>query len=396
MNLFVSLAFLFAVTLLASKGLRRGPAFLRKTMGAASVLALALVSGTTALAGLSLPVLFWAHIRCAPSDAGLGVLPHVLGATFVDGFDRGFERGAIGILAALAAFFALFSAGKLLGGAAREIRAGGSRAIVYLLGLAGVAIFLACFGGEIRAALLLCRESATLPVVRRGLSWPLLFAISAWVRSLLVQYPGDVAAYVTPQALDRFHELREEIKESIHERARAIYAAAPEEPAPGGRRFLYSRCAMVGHSLGSVIAYDTLNRLIQDDEPGQTGGIPPDARLNVVARTPLFLTFGSPLDKTAFVFGIAGKRTTEAREALAASVQPMICDYRYRPRRWVNIYSAWDVVSGSLGFYDPPGSTDPRRVENVRDPLATTLIAAHLEYWTNPLLFEILHAELTA
>jgi hypothetical protein len=152
---------------------------------------------------------------------------------------------------------------------------------------------------------------------------------------------------------------------------------------------------MVGHSLGSVIAYDTLNRLIQEDESAP--GVPPTPlpRLNVVARTPLFLTFGSPLDKTAFIFGIAGKKTTEAREALAASVQPMICDYQFRPRRWVNIYSSWDLVSGSLGFYDPPGSVDSRRIENVRDPLATTLLAAHLEYWTNPLLFEILHAELT-
>ena len=74
----------------------------------------------------------------------------------------------------------------------------------------------------------------------------------------------------------------------------------------------------------------------------------------------------------------------------------MIQDYAFRPARWVNLFSPWDVVSGSLDFYDPPGSTDPKRIQNLRDPLATTLLAAHLEYWENPLLFEILHAELTA
>jgi hypothetical protein len=392
MNLWVTLVFLFALTLISAKGWRRGPALLRKCAGAASIFAFALVSGGTALAGLSLPVLFWAHIRCAPGDAGRGILPHALGAGFVDGFDRAFQAGALALLGTVAAVLVLAGAGKLLAGASREIHAGGSRAVVYVLGLAGAVIFLASLAGEIRAALALCTKVASVPILLRGISWPLLFAISAWVRSLLVQYPGDVAAYVTPQVLDRFHDLRDEIKQAVWTRARAVYAAASAD----GTGFLYERCAMVGHSLGSVIAYDTLNRLIQEDESAPGVPATPLPRLNVVARTPLFLTFGSPLDKTAFIFGIAGKKTTEAREALAASVQPMICDYGFRPRRWVNIYSPWDLVSGSLDFYDPPGSVDSRRVENVRDPLATTLLAAHLEYWKNPLLFEILHAELTA
>jgi hypothetical protein len=73
----------------------------------------------------------------------------------------------------------------------------------------------------------------------------------------------------------------------------------------------------------------------------------------------------------------------------------MICDYRFRPRRWINVFSPWDIVSSRLDFYDPPGSTDSRRVDNVPDPLATTLLGAHLEYWTNPLIFDVLHAELT-
>jgi hypothetical protein len=108
------------------------------------------------------------------------------------------------------------------------------------------------------------------------------------------------------------------------------------------------------------------------------------------------LTFGSPLDKTAFIFGIQGKNTSEGREALAASVQPMICEYKLRPRRWVNVYSGWDLVSGSLELYDSSAGSDPRRVENLEDPEATTLLAAHLEYWRNPLIFEILLRELTA
>ena len=387
MNVFVLLALLFGLTLLAAKGLRGGPRPLRAAAGALSVGAFSLVLFGTALSGLSLPILFWAHVRCAPGDAGRGVLRHTLGAGFVDGFDRAFSAGAVGLLAGTAAALVLFAAVKLLAGAAREMRAGGVRAVAYTLGLLGVAAVVASLAGEIRAAIGLCREAAGFPAVQRGISWPLLFAISAWIRSLLIQYPGDVAAYVTPQALDRFQKLRTEIKETVWQRAHAVYA----EKRTDASDFLYSRVAVVGHSLGSVIAYDVLNRMIQEDETS-----PADGRLDTVARTPIFLTFGSPLDKTAFVFGVAGKSTTEAREALAAAKQPMICDYRFRPARWVNLFSPWDIVSGSLDFYDLPGATDARRVENRRDPEATTLLAAHLEYWENPLLFEILHAELVA
>jgi hypothetical protein len=224
-----------------------------------------------------------------------------------------------------------------------------------------------------------------------AICWPVLFALSVWVRSILVQYPGDLAAYVSSYTLDRFNDLRSRIKDTIWKKARAIYAASSE----GGVGFEYAECAVVGHSLGSVIAYDTLNRLILDDAPPRAGEIDTGG-LDVVSRTRLFLTFGSPLDKTAFIFGVQGMRTTEAREALAASLQPMLCDYALRPRKWINVYSPWDIVSGFLDYYDPPGSTDSRKIDNRIDPQATTLLKAHLEYWRNPLLFQILHRELTS
>ena len=108
------------------------------------------------------------------------------------------------------------------------------------------------------------------------------------------------------------------------------------------------------------------------------------------------LTFGSPLDKTAFIFAIQHRRTTQAREALAASSQPMLQDYDARPGRWVNIYSPWDIISGALEYYDLPGATDPRRVTNQRDGHATTLLMAHVEYWENPMLPQVLSEVLTS
>jgi hypothetical protein len=142
----------------------------------------------------------------------------------------------------------------------------------------------------------------------------------------------------------------------------------------------YDDIILVGHSLGSVVIYDALNRMLIDQALG--GAQAPE----VASRTRLLLTFGSPLDKTAFIFGIQGAGT-EAREALAASVQPLLERESLRPR-WVNIYSHWDIISGALDYYDRADRSNRNPVENIKDPNASTLLAAHVEYWRNPLLFK--------
>ncbi len=394
-NLVLTLAILLALSLLLSRALRsRPPASpTRRAAGALSVFLFASAIAFTALAGLSLPLLFWSHIRCSATGPDRELLPHALGSAFVAGFNRIFETGLLAFTAGALAVLVLVGSAKLLRAARREWRAGGRRAAAYFLGVAGVAAVAVAFAGEIRAAAGLCRDLTSFTAIRRGASWPILFALSAWVRSLLVQYPGDVAAYVGSHTLDRFHDLRARVKETVGRKARAVYGAREA----GTSEFAYAGLAVVGHSLGSVVAYDTLNRLILDDDAA--AGVEPTPSiqaLDVVARTRLLLTFGSPLDKTAFIFGVQGRATSEAREAIAAAVQPMICDYRLRPRRWVNIHSPWDIVSGPLDLYDLPAGEDPRRIQNLRDEEATTLVSAHLEYWRNPLLFEVLHRELTA
>jgi hypothetical protein len=188
------------------------------------------------------------------------------------------------------------------------------------------------------------------------------------VRSFLIQYAGDVAVYVQPQVVDRFHELRQAIRSAVWRTARAVYGAE------------YDDIILVGHSLGSVVVYDALNRMLIDQTLG--GSHAPE----VASRTRLLLTFGSPLDKTAFFFATQGSGT-EAREALAASVQPLIARDALRPR-WVNIYSRWDIISGGLDYYDRLDRSNRNPVENIKDRKASTLLAAHVEYWRNPTLFK--------
>jgi hypothetical protein len=211
---------------------------------------------------------------------------------------------------------------------------------------------------------------AIVPHVRAALAWPCVVLAAALVRWFLIEYLGDVVAYVEPQALDKFYELRRQIKDSVGTTARIVYGMQE-----------YEDILVVGHSLGSVVAYDVLNRLLIEEPIGPR-------RLSVRARTKLLLTFGSPLDKTAFLFGAQGTGT-EAREALAASVQPLISDQNARPP-WINVSSPFDIISGSLDFYDLPDRSNRNFVQNERDPDASTWIAAHSEYWQNKKIFQLL------
>lgn len=372
-NIVVAVMALFGLWLRAATLLRArlGSSPVLAAWGAASVLLFVVALAVITLAGAAIVLLFLGHTG---GHAGGGQLwHHVFPAEAVQAFDRGFDRavlwvGGLALVAVLAP-----RAWKVAGGLVRDwtdphrwltfLSAG------FLVVVAGLAATLAWT--------MLGRSTAgagAMAVVATGLSWPLLVAASAAIRKLLVQYMGDVAIYVRPYKLDRHYQLRDDIRRCAYKVARAIYARQE-----GGRG--YDDVIVVAHSLGSVVAYDVLNHLVlEDNAAGQA--------LDVARRTGLFLTFGSPLDKTAFLFGVQGHHTSEAREALAASVQPLITDYAFRPRRWVNIHSPWDIISGALEFYDLPGSTDPRRVRNVRDPGASTLLVAHTEYTGNPLLFD--------
>ncbi|MEM7260876.1 MAG: hypothetical protein AAF488_02735 [Planctomycetota bacterium] len=210
--------------------------------------------------------------------------------------------------------------------------------------------------------------------------------LGSWIaRGALVQFVGDVAAYVSSHRLDRFAKIRRDVKRQVFETARSIYAARDDSGS-----FQYDRIAIVAHSLGSVVAYDTLNRLLNEDALG-------DPPLAVQERTPLLLTFGSPLDKIAFIFRAQGAETGSTRENLAAAKQPLIQDYQFRDRlKWVNVYSPLDIVSGALDLYDDPKNPahEEHGVKNLVDPGATTPLVAHTEYWKTPLVFRVIQEEL--
>ena len=222
--------------------------------------------------------------------------------------------------------------------------------------------------------------------------WPFLLLLSYLVRNLMVQYVGDVAAYITPNKLDRFNKIRKKIKKIALDSASAVYLARENG------RFLYDKVAVVGHSLGSVIAYDTLNALLNAEKLSITN-------LDIAHRTCLFETFGSPLDKTAFFFTVQGKSAFRIREQLAETVQPLISDYEeFRLFPWINIYSPNDIISGKVELYDLPLEGQPvsiqqlvrdHCVQHFPDPDAIVPLVAHVSYWKNKEVWKRLYTEVT-
>jgi hypothetical protein len=227
--------------------------------------------------------------------------------------------------------------------------------------------------------------------------WLMEILAASMVRSVLVQYVGDVAAYIAAHTVSKFWEARWQIWQTAMRVAEAIYRARTADDS----KFLYTKIVVVGHSLGSVIGYDILNGLLMDD---QFSAQP----LQVAARTRMFLTFGSPLDKTAFVFRTQKDMRSQVREVGAAAVQPMIASYVNRPEEWVNLWSRADIISGHLDFYDPPNvlnakhpdhyvhsRMNPKGVQNYIDPDARTPLKAHIEYWDGKMFAEQLYRGIT-
>lgn len=235
--------------------------------------------------------------------------------------------------------------------------------------------------------------------------WIGLVLLAFWSKGILTQYAGSLVAYLSPYKDSKWEDLRHQVQQRGLELACLVYEGYK---LPSGWIPKYDKIVILGHSLGSVIAYDTLNAMINIE----AARLPKGAQNPAVERTKGLITFGSPLDKTAFLFRVQLKTghgrldsQGELRETMVSAVQPLISNYdSYRfnaappPQRpkWINLWSRMDIISGHLDYYDEPTvpEKDPRHVQNLIDPGATIPIAAHNQYWTTKLLRKTTYDEL--
>ncbi|MFW5829028.1 MAG: hypothetical protein ACOCXA_02095 [Planctomycetota bacterium] len=168
---------------------------------------------------------------------------------------------------------------------------------------------------------------------------------------IILQVIGDLAVYTNSDLRDEHYRVRRAILDGAVERLRTILMDTTT-----------TRVVVVGHSLGSVVGYDAINRLLLL------------AHVDVELRAALpklqgFITFGSPLDKMALFFRyhsaddqilrqqlLAHHHRFKARSMILATPdQPLEDPFEAdldRHIRWTNLYSSDDPVSGRLDFYD--------------------------------------------
>lgn len=187
-----------------------------------------------------------------------------------------------------------------------------------------------------------------------ALGWKSISAIvfSLVLSYILTKYVADVAVYTTADAKSKNYAARTKILDG----STATLAALLKE---------YERVVLAGHSLGSVIAYDTIDELLTSATA--SGKVHEDgitiADLNKLVG---LITFGSPLDKIYYFF----RMHVSAKQAIRAQILSMLHPFRKKPSghdygkfkftysipdlpmKWLNVWSPVDPVSGHLHFYD--------------------------------------------
>ncbi|MBW4671132.1 MAG: hypothetical protein KME60_27835 [Cyanomargarita calcarea GSE-NOS-MK-12-04C] len=210
------------------------------------------------------------------------------------------------------------------------------------------------------------------------------FLQSAWTLSktivtpLLVNVVADVAIYSNKDVKSPYQKIREEI---FNESSTLLKAIIKDKEAN------YDQVIVAGHSLGSCIAYDTLNLLCLEASLSQDKG----KRLLLDKITGL-VTFGSPLDKIAFFCREVSQKDHYIRSYILGHLN----SFRVKPQapysdkyltknpvdcqldqlQWVNYYHLKDPISGHLDYYN--------NLDNVLMEYETSWgYEAHLDYFSD-------------
>jgi hypothetical protein len=221
-----------------------------------------------------------------------------------------------------------------------------------------------------------------LPRFLRTLLGRVVKPAATWI---IVGYVGDVAIYTTTDEKSKFSAIRNQILAVSQSLLLDLLADKG-----------YDRVILAGHSLGSVIAYDTLNRInLQANVDADTAALLP--------RLKGLVTFGSPLDKIAFFF----RQHTKPAEAVRRKILAALHSFRakdldppepayamttqvtakFDPKLpWLNFFDEVDPVSGHLDFYE--------NVDNRKLSLGAPWGVAHVAYWANQEFYEEIFASL--
>ena len=229
------------------------------------------------------------------------------------------------------------------------------------------------------------------PFITRGtLKFAVAYIVAWGLRYFLKNYVGDVAVYVNADAKSKNYAARTAVLQGATTALTRILRDEHET---------YDQVILAGHSLGSVVAYDLVNELLNKaaGTPDQLVGKKVDCEIDIEQLEKLrgLITFGSPLDKVYYFF----RDYTNPDQLIRAQILSYLHSFRkqssgrkYDPYtfqhysadtltelRWLNAWAKFDPVSGPLHFY---------RVDETRDFNYKTPVLAHLSYWGDPNFYQ--------
>ena len=222
----------------------------------------------------------------------------------------------------------------------------------------------------------------------------LAFAVSKWAGANLIagwilrffsrplaDIMGDVTLYCSMDKKSEYYAVRKSILNGAVEKAGELID-----------REEYSEIYLIGHSLGSVIAYDTLDRL--NKEMNVNAGFRKKAE-----KIKGFVTFGCPLDKIAFFFDEKISRLKQPvryaitsqlhgfkRKNFDAVVLETQLQQYFENILWLNFWTKPDPVCGHLDVY--------HGVENIEMDFSESgknknfSIKSHSLYWQSEEMYK--------
>ncbi|UWZ84398.1 hypothetical protein [Occallatibacter riparius] len=240
---------------------------------------------------------------------------------------------------------------------------------------------------------------------------PLLsLGFAALVRLLFVDFIGDVAIYTNLNQRSANFATRAQILEECSHALTSLYLDLRGELHDSGEDFTI---VIAAHSLGTVIAYDTLNDLFNrariSAPPVGNGDAPPNfpvASMEICSHLGGLLTFGSPLNKTYYFFrdqsaaeelvraqlidGLHSFRLATPARNLATPVAPVhvpkTLEVLAKRLPWINFWASSDIVSGKLFFYES--------IEQYHRPYVVPFPLSHLRYWRDQKMYRIFARDL--
>jgi hypothetical protein len=239
----------------------------------------------------------------------------------------------------------------------------------------------------------------TLP---KFLNWPgvILYAFLATLayvgQKILTSAIGCLAVYLGADDLSKNFAARSQI---LHECTTMLInlLAGRDETGTPNNEWIYDQVLVAGHSLGSVIAYDSLSQLIVRvlAKDPSLSGVP-------LEKVKGLLTFGCPLNKVVYFFRARTNLRTNVlsqilytlhsfrlRTPLPPQANPAIAVPHPFPEKipfapdflWYNAYSPFDIISGRMQFYSADLDVPVER--------GVTPWTAHLSYWENDDLYSL-------